>query len=368
MEEFLSRKFLGNSMESYLWFALILVVGLILKRFLSKVLTHCIYQIFKKKSSLVGSQKLLEILTPPFSLFFLLLTFYLAFDRLEFPYEWSLVPEHEFGVRMVMFRIFQAAIILSITWIVIRVVDFIGLVLIERARKTDSRTDDMVIPYAKEIIKVLLAGIGFLVMLAFAFKLDVVSLVAGLGIGGLAFALAGKETLENLLGSFTIFLDKPFVVGDQVKVGVFEGFVESIGFRSTRIRSLEKNVVIVPNKKMVDAELINESDRYIHRARFMVSLMYNTPVGTIQKICDDLKAMLNDHKDVAPAFTVRFRDLSVSSLDILVVYFVNTSDPDYFLEVKESVNFGILKIVETNNARFAFNSTSVYIENQQEQK
>src|SRR6185295_11619359 len=101
-------------------------------------------------------------------------------------------------------------------------------------------------------------------------------LIAGLGIGGLALALAAKETIENLFASFTIFLDKPFTIGDLVQVGSVTGKVESIGFRSTRIRTAEKSFVTVPNKKMVDVELENQSERFERRAYFTIGLTYAT--------------------------------------------------------------------------------------------
>src|SRR4051812_17878053 len=111
---------------------------------------------------------------------------------------------------MLMFRFFEVAIIFSVTWITMRIVDFIGLVFIYRASLTESKLDDQLVPFARDAVKIILGAIAFLAILGVLFNLDVVSLVTGLGIGGLAFALAAKETLENLLGSFTIFIDKPF--------------------------------------------------------------------------------------------------------------------------------------------------------------
>src|SRR6185369_10292037 len=125
---------------------------------------------------------------------------------------------------------------------------------------------DQLVPFLREAIKIIIGVFSFFFILGAVFHINIASLIAGLGIGGLAFALAAKETLENLLGSFTIFLDKPFVVGDVVKVGSAEGTIENIGFRSTRIRTLEKTLLTVPNKKMVDAELDNLTERVVRRA------------------------------------------------------------------------------------------------------
>ena len=110
-----------------------------------------------------------------------------------------------------------------------------------------------------------------------------------MGVGGIAIAMASKESLENLLGSFTIFLDQPFNVGDIVKIGTITGVVEKVGFRSTRIRTFDKSLVTVPNKKMVDAELDNLGMRPVRRAKFNIGLTYNTSQETIRNIVTDIQ-------------------------------------------------------------------------------
>ena len=111
------------------------------------------------------------------------------------------------------------------------------------------------IPFAIDIAKVLTIVLGVVMILGNVFEVNVTALVTGLGIGGVAFALASKESLENLLGSFTIFFDKPFTVGDIVTLGGVTGIVEKVGFRSTRIRTFDKSVVTVPNKNIISTEL-----------------------------------------------------------------------------------------------------------------
>jgi len=362
LHDILQRTFLGNTLESYAWFAGIILAGLIFKKVVSKFFSGLLYRLFRRYGKHVGIEKFISLLTKPFSVFVMLITVYLAFNRLEYPESWQLVPEHQFGMRMLMFRFFEAAMIVSVTWIILRIVDFIGLVFIYRASLTESRLDDQLVPFAKEAVKIILGAIGFLAVLGVVFNLDVVSLVTGLGIGGLAFALAAKETLENLLGSFTIFIDKPFVVGDVVKVGSAEGTVENIGFRSTRIRTLEKTLLTVPNKKMVDAELDNLSERVVRRAKFTLSLTYETTGAQLQSITHDLLRTLNTHPMLEHNAVVRFLDFNVSSLDILVIYFVKTSDWEKFAEVKEELNFRIMSLVKQHGSDFAYPTSRVLVE------
>lgn len=362
--DFLSHTFLGNTLESYLWFFGILFAGIILKKFLTKLLTRFVYEIFKRYGKTVGVETFLRLMNRPLQLFIMVLIVYTAFNRLSFPEEWQIGPQHKFGLRLVLFRLFEGVLIFSIIWIAVRAIDFIGMIFMARARRTESRADDQLVPFAKEAIKVIVAAIGFLILIGIVFNLDIVSLVTGLGIGGLAFALAAKETLENLLGSFTIFLDKPFIVGDSVKVGNIEGKVESIGFRSTRIRALDRMVVIVPNKRMTDAELINDTERASRRASFIISLSNQTTETQMRTITTEIRRMLSGITLIEPNPTVRFKQVGISSFDIAVTFFVLTADMDEYLALMEEVNFEILKIMKANEASFATPTSTVYYKNE----
>lgn len=360
---FFQQTYFGNSVESYLWFAGILLFGFAFKKVFSILLTKLVYLLFKKYSKGVRVENFLNLLTKPVSVFIMLIILYLAFDRLQFPAEWKMETEEKFGVRMLLVKFFQASLIISFTWILLRIIDFFGYVFLHRARFTESRMDDMLIPFFKQGVKVIVAIFGLFTILGSVFNLNIVTLIGGLGIGGLAVALAAKESLENLLGSFLIFLDKPFLVGDQVKVGNVEGVVEHIGFRSTQIRSFERALISVPNKKMIDAELENQTKREHRRARFIISLTYSTSLETMQKICDAIKDLLKEHAMIEKETNwVRFFELSPSSLDIQVNYFVHTADLAKFLEVKEAVNYRIMEIVRDNKAKIAYPTTSVYLE------
>jgi MscS family membrane protein len=199
-------------------------------------------------------------------------------------------------------------------------------------------------------------------ILGAVYNLDITSLIAGLGIGGLAIALAAKESLENLLGSFTIFLDKPFVIGDLIKVGNVEGNVEKIGFRSTRIRTLEKTFVTVPNKKLVDTELDNLTNREIRRIKFDIVLRYDTQLESIQKIINDIKLVIE-------ADPLRFDEVSVYLYEfgnygftVRVIYFANTAVWNEYMQMREKINFKIIEIINKHKARLAYPTQSILLE------
>ncbi|HKR06095.1 MAG TPA: mechanosensitive ion channel domain-containing protein, partial [Bacteroidia bacterium] len=323
----------------------------------------CLYRVFKRYTLGVSLKELQDLLTKPLRFFFILLILYIAFDHLEFPSEWNLDPVEKPGLRMVVFLLFEISLLLSFTWITLRLIDFFGLILMKRSARTATKMDDQFVPYIKSGLKIIILLLSFFSILANVFHVNVVALIGGLGIGGLALALASKETVENLFGSITIFLDKPFAVGDQVKVGNTEGTVENIGLRSTRIRTADKSLLAMPNKKMIDAELENVTLKTMWRARFNISLTYNTTIEQMKNVINDIFSLLQSHSMIKDDATVKFSEFNSSSLDILVVYHVLTNDGDKFLDVKEEVNFKIMEIVSENNCHFAYATTSIYIEN-----
>lgn len=362
-ENILQRTILDNTVENVLWFFGIILIGLILKRLLSKILTAFVFRFLKKYSTGVSSEKLYLLLQKPLNIFILLITFYLAFQYIDFPPSWKMTPTGKFGFKMGVYRIFQVAIILSITWIILRIVDFFGLIMLHRASQTESRADDQIIPFLKESIKVIIFILSIFFILGSVFKLNIASLIMSLGIGGLAIALAAKESLENLLGSFTIFLDKPFVIGDLVEVGGITGNVEKIGFRSTRIRTLEKSYVTVPNKKMVEAELNNLSLRTYRTVKFNLAVTYQTPAEKIKLIVKEIQELLDKHEHIFHEESkARLYEFGESSLNIMVQYLVTSMEWAKYIDIREDINFKIIAIVQKHQGRFA-SSTTVFVNN-----
>lgn len=349
----LQREYLGNSVENFLWFAGILMAGWIFKRLLSFLLSRILFFVFRKHGRSIGWERFILLTNRPFQMLLMLILVYVAATRLVYPPQW-MGPNGDKGIVMLILqRGFYTLLTFAGVWVVIRVVDFVFLVSIARARETESRFDDQLLPFLKEGVKVLIAAIGFLALIAVAFQLDVVGLVTGLGIGGLAFALAAKETLENLLGSFTIFFDKPFTVGNIVRVGNVEGRVESIGFRSTRIRPFDNTLVTLPNKKMVDAELVNETEREKRKSSFTFSIALDTEPEKIEHVISRIRAALKQHDMIATApLQVSFRNIASNSIEIYCSFFVNSAEMDDFLKVQEEVNFKILSILSDEKVKF----------------
>ena len=358
---FLLKELLGNTIENYIWFIGSILLGLIFKRLVSKYLSRLLFKIVRNQKSNVGVDKFDELLIKPIGLCVMLSIIYIGSSYIQYPPEWHLASENEIGIRMLINKGFSLVFIYSICWILLRMIDFIGLILAKKAEATENKMDDQLIPFIIEIGKILVYILGSFIIMGSIFNVNIAALATGLGIGGVALAMASKESLENLLGSFTIFFDQPFTVGDVVTVGSVTGAIEKVGFRSTRIRTFDKSLVTVPNKKMIDAELDNLGLRSVRRVKFNIGLTYETSPDQIRSIVHDIQEMINSHEQTNQDGRVRFQEFGESSLDIMVIYFVNSPRWEDLINVKEDINYKIMDIVKKHKSDFAFPSTTVYL-------
>lgn len=360
--DFLSIELLGNSVKNYLWFVGAILVGLAFKKLISKYLSHLLFKLVKNRDSEIGVEKFDNLLTKPISFCVMLIIIYLGSSHIQFPEQWDLADDSELGLRMFINKSFYLVFVCSVIWIVLKMIDFIGLILRKKAELTENKMDDQLIPFIIEIGKILVYIFGVFIIMGSIFNVNIAALATGLGIGGIALAMASKESLENLLGSFTIFFDQPFTVGDVVTVGSVTGTVEKVGFRSTRIRTFDKSLVTVPNKKMIDAELDNLGLRPVRRVKFNIGLTYETTAEQIKEIVKEIQEMVNLHEKTNQDGKVRFQEFGASSLDIMVMYFVNSPRWEDLINVKEDVNYKIMEIVKKHKSDFAFPSSTVYLQ------
>ncbi|WP_299706006.1 mechanosensitive ion channel family protein [uncultured Pontibacter sp.] len=359
LRDFLSQEFLGNRVSAYLWAAGILLFGFIFKTLLSKLITSIIFKLVKRFADEEGQVSLKRFLIQPLEMVVFLVFLFFAVNVLDYPVG--------FGgpmLQLLLFRIYQIFIIAAITWVITRFVDFVGLIFQRRASRTASKLDDQLVPFFIDFLKVMIYIFAFLVVLGSVFSVNVAGMVAGLGVGGLAIAFAAKESLENLLASFTIFLDHPFVVGDLVEVDGITGVIEKIGFRSTRIRTLEKTFVTVPNKSMIDKPLNNLSLRTFRRVQFDVNLTYDTTSAQIKAITTELQEYIDNHPQTNQDGRIRFQNLGASSKDVMVLYFVEALDWNDFIDIKEEVAYKVVEVVEKHGADFAFPTQTLHLFNE----
>jgi len=360
--EFLQIEFLSNTLLDYFWFIGAVLVGLLFKKLISKYLSHLLFKVVSKKDNIVGVEKFNELLTRPIGFCIMLSIIYVGANHIQYPLSWNLGSEEEMGLKMIINRGFSLIYIYSVFWILVRVIDFISLILRKKAELTENKMDDQLIPFIIEIAKIITYILAIFIVMGNVFNVNIAALATGIGIGGIAIAMASKESLENLLGSFTIFFDRPFTVGDVVTAGNVTGVVEKVGFRSTRIRTFDKSIVTVPNKNMISTELDNLGERPVRRAKFNIGLTYDSTTEQIKAVVKDIQEMIDKHPKTNQDGRVRFQEFGGSSLDIMVMYFVSSPNWDDFIDTKQDINYQIMEIVAKNKCEFAFPSTTVYLQ------
>ena len=359
LDAFLKYEFLGNTLGQYLVAVLMLLIGGIFRRLFSRLLSKLLFALTKRYTAGVSEKELNSLLIQPLSILLLVVTLQLAGATLTYPHGPTAVaaggqlPWHE----VLLLRLLALAFIVAAAWVALRLIDFALLVTSRRAAlRADAgptRLDNQFLPFAKDLLKVFFIIIAGLVALGHVFNVNVTALVGGLGIGGLAVAFAAKESLENLIASFTIFLDQPFGVGDLVTAGPVSGTVEKIGFRSTRLRTAEKSYLTVPNKSMIDKPLDNLSLRTSRRVGFSLTFDQTTTSAQLHAIIAEAVAAMKAHPLVSQDVQIKFSALTPAGKEVTVQYFVDTTSYDEYLDVKEDLNYRLVEVVEANGGFFA---------------
>jgi MscS family membrane protein len=198
-------------------------------------------------------------------------------------------------------------------------------------------------------------AIGFLIQGSYELGFPTYSVRAGLGVGGLAVALAARDSLANLLGSMLIMIEKPFRVGHYVRMSGGEGTVENVGFRSTRIRTPDNSLISIPNNSVVNATVENLTLRIMRRQRFLIQVTYETPREKLEELILGIKQLIADHPMTNKSnFNVRFNDFGESSLNILVYFHIETTDYSAELESREEILLRIMDLAKELGIDFAF--------------
>jgi MscS family membrane protein len=251
--------------------------------------------------------------------------------------------------------------VVAFTWVVLRLIDLFGGVAERRLEQRGQRSATSVVPLARNTFKGIVIALAVLAALD-SIGFDVTALIAGLGVGGLAFALAAQKTLENLFGGATLIADRPVQVGEFCRFGDKVGVIEEIGMRSTRIRTLDRTVVTVPNAEFSSMQLENFTRRDKIWFHPRIGLLYDTSPDQLRYVLVEIRKMLYAHPrvDEDPA-RARFVEFGSSSLDIDIFAYVLATDYGDYLEVAEDLNLRIMDIVKEGGTSFAFPSTTAYL-------
>ncbi|MBA2421654.1 MAG: mechanosensitive ion channel family protein [Chitinophagales bacterium] len=363
MEPVLTYHILDNSLKSILIFLAVILVALLLKRYLSKILSSVLHRVFYRFEAKSSSSEFHLLLLRPLQFLIVLLIIFMGLQTLNYPGVWKIkIWNHD--LHDLLSKLMLCFLLISLTWVFLRIVDFISFLLKERATRSESRLDNQLIPFIKDLLKVFILINAAFILLGGIFHFDVTSLLAGIGIGGLAIAFAAQESIKDLFGSFTIFLDKPFTVGDLVRIGDVTGTVERVSIRSTRLRSIDKTLITMPNKKMVDLNVDNLSLATLRHVNLTVRLTYETAPDKLRNIIAELREYFNQPALFQNEHFVIFDEYGESSLNIRIEYFTPMLPWADFLTQKEAVNFRIMEVVHKHGGLFAYPVRDVRIDPQ----
>jgi len=271
------------------------------------------------------------------------------------------------SIKLVIDRLFLAIFTLLIIYLLARAVDAAVALLQVHAKKTASPLDDQLIPLGGKVAKGFIWGIGLLLFLQNVLNYNISSLLAGLGVGGVAVAFAAQDMIANIFGAVMIYIDRPFKVGDAVSLEGYEGSIETIGLRSTRVRTWDGTLVVIPNRTVAAANITNLAVRPTRRTNFTIGLVYDTSTEKLERAVSILRDVMAKHPSTAQsrAYFNRFGEFS---LNILVQHWCNEMNYEVYLRSMEEMNFEIKRRFEEEGIEFAFPTQTIEIKPVQKAK
>lgn len=250
----------------------------------------------------------------------------------------------------------------SIVWAIYRLVDVLAQRMAENAARTDSKLDDQLVPLVRKALKIVTVVAGTLFVLQ-NLSVNVGSLLAGLGIGGVAVALAAKDTIANFFGSIMIFVDRPFQIGDWVVIAGVEGIVEEVGFRSTRIRTFYNSLVTVPNAKFTEASIDNYGQRHYRRTYVTLNVTHDTTPSQMQAFVEGIRALIVSNEFTRKDYyEVHMSGFGASSLEVMVYFFFKVPSWSEELRQRHNVFLEIMRLARELSIRFAFPTQTLHVE------
>lgn len=347
--EALQTPLLGYPLWQYLASLLWVIMGFMVAVGVDWLMTHQLRRLTAKTKTDFDDQ-LIGILHKPVKMAILLVMLNAGVQVFQWP-EWA---------EKVLSVVFVIAVAATLVYLAVRLVDLLVTVAQQRFFAEDTQLAQLMLPVLGKSFKVFLILVGTLTT-AQHLGMPITSVLAGLGVGGIAVALAAQNTLANVFGSITILTDRPFRVGDRIQIDKYDGMVESIGLRSTRIRTLEGHLVVIPNKTVADSAINNVSMRPNIRQLMTISLVYGTPTEKIREAVQILRDIFQKHPNTHDAL-VYWKDYAASSLDIFIVYWCKTTDFKVFLASLEEINLEIKRRFDAAGLDFAFPTQTIHLQ------
>ena len=344
--EVLHQEFYGNSILNWVIAVGILILSFVVVKMLYWIFSNVIRRLTSKtKTSL--DDVLIDKLEKPLTYLVLILGYWISIHYLVFKEEVELVLENAAYFLLVI----------DFTAILSRIVDaLITEIIMPISEKSDSSFDNQLIPVIQKGVRSIIWILGIIIGLD-NIGFDITAMIAGLGIGGLALALAAQDSVKNIFAGIMIFLDKPFRIKDRIQVDGFDGIVEEVGLRSTRLRTLEGRIVTIPNSRFTDNSVTNVTSQPTLKVKLNLGLTYDTDEVQMQKAIDILEDIVKNQEAITDDYAAGFNGFGDFSLNILFIYYVK---PDsHWLDTQTLVNKEILRRFNKEGLEFAFPTQTI---------
>ncbi len=347
---FLNTVFFGNTLRQYL-FALGAFLGILFALWIfKKIIIVRLSKLAQKTKTQLDDLAVKILSNAGWPLFYVLLSFYLALKFIASP--------------RILDKLLYYALILIVSYLAVRaageIVDFGEKKLIERQeKKNKQKVDKSVIDLLSKGIKIIIWSLAIVLVLS-NFGYNVSTLIAGLGVGGVAVAFALQNILSDIFASFSIYFDRPFQIGDFIVIGQDKGTVKHIGIKSTRLQTLEGQELVISNKELTNARINNYKKMKRRRANFTIGITYETPIEKLKKIPKIIKKIFQEI-DLVELSRVHFKEFADFSLNFEVVYYVNSKDYLDYMNSQQEINFKIKKAFEKEKIEMAYPTQTVFV-------
>lgn len=355
--------FWQNSYAQWLGLAGTILGSLIIGKIISFVLFKQADSLAGKKDRWTLSELLLRSVAKPLPLFIFGVAMY-VYGSEAMNLSFDVGAEKPMDLTGFWQNICYTIAVIAVTWFIYLLIDIIEMWLTKLTSRTETTLDDQLIPLLRKTLRILLVIFAGVFLAQNVYQWDIGALIAGLGIGGLAFAFAAKDMLANFFGSITIFADRPFTMAERVIVQGYDGTVEEVGFRSTRIRLLNGHLVTIPNSIMANEAVENVSRRPSIKRVLDVTVTYDTAPEKIQRGVEILREMLDarlQHFPVDCPPRVYFSDFNAASLNIIVYYWFTPAEWWDYLEFNHDFNMELLRRFNEEGIEFAFPTQTLYV-------
>jgi len=364
MGEWIARKaFAGITWLSLIFCLALLMCVVILERVVRWLLHHKINSIPVIDGQTPWHQLLLNAVAKPLSLFIWVYGIYAALSPL---YSYFLTADGSNAVHFIAKRAADIGGTVALFWFLYLLVSLLDVRLKRWASGSQSSIDEMLVPLVGKTLRLFIVIIGVIMVLQNLTGIQIGPLIASLGIGGLAVAFAAKDSIANFFGTLTILFDKPFQVGERIVIDAYDGVVENVGFRSTRIRTLTGHLVSIPNEKIVNSGLENIGRRPHIRWLTQIGITYDTPPQKVREAVDILRSILENHEGMHPDFPPRvyFNGFNDWSLNITVVVWYHPPDWWQYQEWLQGTCVQIMERFQAADIDFAYPSRTLYLANE----